>query len=168
MRLWLALTGTFAVLGLAGQIWVYHLVLDPLATGVWPLDTRWQGYGPEHVRELLRSEALPGLQASLMKLRFLDTVFPLALGAFLAGLAWQGAAGLHPWSRMTTVLPAAGYVLMDLSENALLRDVLRAGPEGASYETMVLASQFTITKFVLLLSAAALIVGLMVKGRGKA
>ena len=80
----------------------------------------------------------------------LDTAYPVLLGALLAGLLWRlGRPRLAP-------LPLL-YTAADLWENARVRAMIAAGPEGVTPEMAAGASAVTQGKYALLVMALALL-----------
>ena len=142
------------------MFWLVVTVLKPEAGGLAPFDERFLGYSLAETRLYLQDLSSTGRAVYLLELRLLDSVFPVVFALLLGHLAMQLGAALHPWSRLVLVIPAAGYAMMDLGENALVAGLLRAGPQGVTGDMVDLASQFTVTKWVLLAVSVALLLGL--------
>lgn len=156
---------TFVTAGLyAALAWVSVTGLLPAAGDLAPFDMRLTGYSVEDARAYLEALSTAGRDLYLGTVRQLDTAFPVVFGAWLAALVWRTARGMMTWSRLVLTLPAWGYAVMDLCENALVADLLRAGAEGFDPQIAVLASEFTVTKYALLVLSALVPVGLWLRG----
>lgn len=139
------------------MMWLSWTVLKPQTGGLAPFDTRVLGYTLAEAQEYLTHLDDTGRAIYLVEMRLLDTAFPIVFACLMGWIAMQLASWVHPWSRLMLVLPAAGYAVMDLCENALVAKLLRAGADGINLEMVSLASQFTVTKWVLLLVSWALL-----------
>ena len=146
-------------------VWLTVTRLMPESGGLMPLDGRLLGYTPVDVLAFLDALSDEGRAVYLGPVRSVDTAFPLALGLWIAALIWRRTRGLFAWSRIVMMLPAGGYTLMDLCENALVADLLRAGAGGLDVGTARLASEFTITKYAMLGIALGVIVAVLLGGR---
>lgn len=146
------LLAALSVASFGALVWYSVMVLKPSAGGLLPFDERVLGYTFDDAKAYLTALSNGGRAVYLVEVRILDTVFPIFLALYLGYLAMHLAGDwMHPWSRMILVLPAAGYVLMDLCENALVAEILRAGPQGITTDMVALASEFTVTKWFLVL-----------------
>lgn len=145
--------------------WLSWTVLTPQTGGLAPFDTRVLGYTLADAQDYLIHLGDAGRAVYLVEMRLLDTAFPMAFACLMGWLAMQLAEWVHPWSRLMLVLPAAGYALMDLCENALVANLLRAGAEGIDGDMVSLASEFTVTKWVLLFITWALLAVLWTQRR---
>lgn len=170
MRLALPILAALAATLLAAMGWLTLTVLQPHAGGLPPLDARILGYTPEQALGYLGTLDGTGRSVYLLEMRLLDTLFPPVL-AMVAGLAVLALTrGMNLWSRVVLLVPVAGYMVMDLCENALIGELLRAGVDGFDAATAQLASEFTVTKWVLLGISLAML-GILViralrRGRG--
>ncbi len=149
------------------MIWLVATVLKPHADGLATFDERVFGYTLLDARAYLDALDSVGRATYLVEIRALDSVFPVVFAMLLGHLTMRCAAWMHPWSRMILVLPAAGYAIMDLGENALVAGLLHAGSDGVSADMVSLASEFTITKWVLLLISLVLLAVLWLVARRK-
>lgn len=141
---------TLAVYGaLAG---VAGARLAALAEGLWPFDLRAQGYGLAEARAYLMALPPEGVALYLGPVRWLDTAFPLLMGLTLVW--WMrplaGAFGA------VCLAAALAYVALDLGENAVVADLLRAGPFGIEPARVAAASALTQAKFAAFALAAVL------------
>ncbi|SMX30175.1 hypothetical protein TRP8649_04317 [Pelagimonas phthalicica] len=139
------------------MLWLVHSVLKPAAQGLAPFDERGLGYSLDDAQTYLSTLDSTGKALYLVELRLLDSAFPVVLALLLGHLIMNQAANMHPWSRLVLVIPAAGYAMMDLCENALVAGLLRAGADGITPEMVARASQFTVSKWVLLLISLGLL-----------
>lgn len=145
----------FAVM--SGYIW-FRVV--PEAGGQLPFDFRYLGYDLKAVREYLEALSGTGRAVYLLEVRWLDTAFAVVLGLLLAGGAWALCAGLAVWRKLLACVPAAAFAGLDLMENALVAELLRAGPVRYSADMAGLASDVTVFKFVFLVSALTVVLGI--------
>lgn len=139
------------------MVWIVHSALKPAAGGLPPFDERVLGYDLEQAQAYLNALDSTGKALYLVELRLLDSAFPVVFALLLGHLIMSQAANMHPWSRLVLVIPAAGYAMMDLCENALVAGLLRAGADGTTPEMVARASQFTVSKWVLLLISLVLL-----------
>lgn len=135
--------------------WLHRTWLDT-ARGP-SFDTRFGGYDLAAAQAYLTDLGAAGLGVYAGSAARLDTVFPLLLGLVLGAAVWRLTRRFNQWSRLVLLLVPAGYVVMDLAENALVQEMLAQGPAALDPHTVSLASRFTMTKFVLLAASAALI-----------
>ncbi|MDU8910382.1 hypothetical protein [Aestuariicoccus sp. MJ-SS9] len=161
------ISAALAAAALALMLWHSHAVLIPEAGGLTPFDSRVPGYSPEEAGAYLAALSDRGRAFYLLEMRWLDTLFPVAFsvaaGAGLMALA-KGWAG---WTRLALLAPVAGYLAVDLAENALVADLLRAGMTGFDPVTAIRASQFTVTKYALL-GTIALTIMMLWRRQGRA
>lgn len=149
----------------ATMTWYTWTVLKPFAQGLPPFDMRVLGYSEAATRQYLEAMESPARAFYLLEMRMLDTLFPLALAGFCGTVILLLTRGWHAWSRLMLLLPVAGYAVMDLAENSLTRALVRAGAERFDVTLAMRASQFTISKFVLLLASVLLILWLWRRAR---
>ncbi len=142
-------------------VWMQIFQVKPHAGGNLPLDLRLLGYTPDDARAFLQHLDPMGRMIYQNQVRWVDTVFPVLLAFVLGRMTFLTSFQFHLWSRVVLLVPIAGYVVMDLCENALIQELLRAGMADFSQETALLASQFTTTKFVLLSVSIALVLWLV-------
>lgn len=133
-----------------------------------PLDLRVFGYTPDEARAYLEALDATGRAAYLIQMRALDTVFPPVLAGLLGLMLLSLTAGFYQWSRVVLLVPIGGYVVMDLCENALVAHLLNAGPAGFDVATARLASEFTVTKWMLLTASALLVSGVFLREKLRA
>jgi len=122
----------------AGVIW-----LRPEG-GFPPLDARLIGYRPDAVEGWLAGLTDRGRVLLLGPFRWADTIFPLLLGATLALAAFM-------LDRRWLAALALIYIALDLSENAAIAAVLRAGPDGLDPAMVGRASGLTVSKWAVIL-----------------
>lgn len=121
-----------------------------------PFDTRVLGYSLDEAQSYLANLRLDQVELYLGKVRLLDTAFPVLFFFWLLLMTWVLTEGIHPWSRMMLLMPAGGYLLMDLGENALVAEMLRSGVAVAP-EIVSMASAYTVSKFILFTISVAVI-----------
>lgn len=146
--LWTLAAATLAVY--AALIWIGVTRLLPAAGGQPPFDLRIQGYGETEARAYLLALTDEGRRLWFGPIRWLDTVFPLLMGTLLAALIWRLG---RPW---LAPVPFA-YTAADLWENARVREMIVAGPDGLSPAMAEGASAVTQGKFALLAMSVALL-----------
>lgn len=142
-------------------VWMLVFQVKPHAGGNLPLDLRLLGYTPDDARAFLQHLDPMGRMIYQNQVRWVDTVFPVLLAFVLGRMTFLTSFQFHLWSRVVLLVPVAGYVVMDLCENALIQELLRSEMADFSQETANLASQFTTTKFVLLSVSVALVLWLV-------
>lgn len=144
----LARTPILVATGLAMLLLGAGFALVQPALGGTLLDTL---HSPEAARDLIADLAPAQNRAHLWTTLLLDTAYPLAYGAFFAGLIWRLGG------RRASLLPVAA-MMADLFENALQAAALAGwtAPLGAK---MVL----TPLKFGLLAVSLLVIMGLLVR-----
>lgn len=132
----------------------YGRSLEAMAGGLPPFDLRALGYGLEQVRRYLDALSPAGVALYLGPVRWADTVFPVLMG--LTFLWWMrplaGLAGLVGGAA------AVFYVALDLSENAAVAVMLRAGSDEVVAGQVTLASTLTQAKFAAFALAVVLTV----------
>lgn len=129
-----------------------------------PFDTAWRGYDQGHAAAYLAALDPYARAIYAGPFRVIDTLFPILLAAFLA-LALHGRTrgwGLVP--QLLLLIFPGGYLVMDLTENALVAQIVGAGAEGLDAKVVALASGFTITKYVLLGATLAALAAAFVLG----
>lgn len=128
----------------AVMVGVYVRPLIDLAGGAQPFDLRIQGYDWSEARSYLRALPPEGYRIAENEIRFLDTVFPILFGVWMAWLMrpFKGVFG------MVCVMAAMSYVALDLGENAFVGRLLHAGPDWAAAGDVIRASAMTQGKFV--------------------
>lgn len=134
----------------AALIWIGVTRLMPEAGGQPPFDLRVTGYDVAEARAYLEALTDAGRRLWTGPIRWLDTVFPLLTGALVAALIWRLG---RPW---LAPVPFA-YTAADLWENARVREMIAAGPEGVTPDMVEGASAVTQGKFALLAMSVALL-----------
>ncbi|TMM55330.1 hypothetical protein [Sulfitobacter sabulilitoris] len=140
-------TGIMAVLCFAYLAWLSRTVLTP-APGLAPFDAHLTGYTMAQARDYLAAISPHATLIYLGTFRLWDTVFPVLAAFTLGGVTWVQARGLRQWVRLIALLAPAGYLLMDLAENALVAELLLSGAD-ATGTAILRASQFTVVKWAL-------------------
>lgn len=130
--------------------WMLFFQVKPHAGGAMPLDMRVFGYSADEAFGFLENLDPVGRAVYLNQVHWVDMIFPVLLTLFLGRWTFLGSRNLHLWSRVVLLVPIAGYLVMDLCENALVHELLLAGASEFHEATALLASRFTSTKFVLL------------------
>ncbi|MDJ0822919.1 MAG: hypothetical protein QNJ09_14050 [Paracoccaceae bacterium] len=148
----------------AVMAWEVYYILKPAAEGLAPFDMRPMGYTVADVYDYLSRISERGRAVYLVEMRLLGWVFPLLLALLMAAVLWHLARSWHVWSRMLLLMPIAGYMVMDLCENALVGELLRSGADEFDPRTAMLASEFTVTKSALIVVSVILLVGFWARG----
>ncbi|MEP2532014.1 hypothetical protein [Shimia sp.] len=125
--------------------------------GLMPFDLRFFGYTYFEATAYLA--ALPEASARFYTgpMRVIDTVFPALLGLWLGWALWGATRKIHAWSRVILMIVPASFILMDLAENALVGEMVDLGPTRIDDKLVALASSYTISKYVVLVVAFALL-----------
>ena len=158
-RLLAPLAALVAALGLV-MAWLVLWHLMPAAGGQLPFDFRQFGYDLRAVREYLEALDGTGRAVYLVEMRWVDGAFAVALGLLLGLLTLRVSAGWPAWRRGLFLLPALGFAALDLREDALVAELLRAGPLRYSADVAALASDVTLFKHVFLALAVLGILGI--------
>lgn len=148
-----------------------HLMLG--AERLWPFDMRVLGYSQADAKAYLSLLSPEQGQFYIGTLRRIDTAFPMLLGLWMGTCLWATTGNLHPWSRVILLVVPASYTVMDLCENALVADLVQGFQTWPNPELVALASSYTVTKFVTLAVALALVAAMAIRhlgsaGRGRA
>ena len=138
--------------------WYVITSLMPGAGGLLPFDLRPLGYDVDAVRSYLTALSGTGRAVYLLEIRWLDTAFPIALGMLVAATIWEVTRNQRSFVRCLLCLPAFGYTVLDLLENMLVADLVRAGAERFSPGVVALASLATMLKSAFLISALCVLV----------
>ncbi|MEQ9694722.1 hypothetical protein [Shimia sp. SDUM112013] len=141
-----------------------HLLLGP--DNLPPFDLRVLGY--TFLDALNYLELLTEEQAAFYtgRLRQLDTVFPVLMGLLMGMGLWAVTSAMHPWSRLILLVVPSSYAVMDLCENALIAEMVAQGPETLDRDLVTLASTYTMSKYVTLFVAFALLLAMIVRHFG--
>ena len=134
----------------AALVWVGVVRAMREAGGLRPFDLRSLGYDHAAAEAYLAALTESGRALFLGPVAVLDTAYPVLLGALLAGLLWRLG---RPWLAPLPFL----YTAADLWENARVRAMIAAGPEGVTPEMVAGASAVTQGKYALLVMALALL-----------
>ncbi len=132
-----------------------------------PFDLRLLGYSYFEATFYLEHLSARAVALYAGPLRVLDTVFPALMGLWLGWALWGLTRNVHAWSRVILMVVPGGYVIMDLAENALISEMLHHGAGAISGELVALASSYTVTKFLTLFVAFALLSVMIVFNVGK-
>ncbi|MDA7430023.1 hypothetical protein PGB28_16275 [Primorskyibacter aestuariivivens] len=154
--------GTAALFAAMGAISWVHLMPD----GALILDARWTGYTASDVATYFMALGPLGISKYAGPLHVLDTVFPAMLAITLAACVLRASRPWRQWTRLLLLVAPAGYAVIDYGENALVAELLRNWQGPLDPATVMLASRFTVTKYVLLGATVAIWLGLML-GRRK-
>ena len=130
-------------------------------------DARILGYGLTEAREYLGALDPDQRQSYLGLYRWLDTAFPFAFTCFLAAMFWRASAGWKAGTRLLLLLMPGSYLVMDLAENALVAELLMTPHSDLRAGAVVLASRFTVTKYVTLTITVLALAALGVLRRGR-
>tara|TARA_R110002049_G_scaffold140930_6_gene302344 strand:+ start:1452 stop:1967 length:516 start_codon:yes stop_codon:yes gene_type:complete len=144
----------FVALAVMSKFW-----LEP--DGLIVFDSRLRGYDPAAARAYLAALSADQRALYLGAFRVLDTVFPIVLAGTLAGVIWRGAGVRLAMVRVLALLMPGVYLMLDLTENALVAVILRGQATDA---TIVLASALTQGKWLVLAVAMLLAVWAMRRG----
>lgn len=131
--------------------------------GLRPFDLRILGYTYADATTYIA--LLTPDQAALYvgPLRMLDTVFPILFGLWMGWVQWGITRNIHPWSRVIMLIAPAGFVMMDLAENALIAEMVQTTADTLSEELVLRASSYTISKYVTLAGALLALAALGVR-----
>lgn len=143
-------------LGLFGVL-VYLSYGQLMAGGQTVFDDQIAGYSVEQARPYLAALSEAQRQTYLGLFRWLDTGLPLFLALSLGLFIWREAGRVGAPLRSLMAASPLVYMVLDLIENALVADLLRAGPEVAD-AAIRQASMVTVAKFATL--GAAVLVAL--------
>lgn len=142
-----------AVLGF-GLLFVLSEVYLGMGEGL--LDGRLGGYSVADVSAYLGRLTPDARAFYLGTFRGMDTVIPLLIAVALAAIIWSFSG------RMLRVLAALPffYLGFDWYENALIAQIITAGPKGLDADLIARASLMTSTKWLfMLVSLAAAVLG---------
>ena len=84
----------------------------------------------------------------------LDTLYPLAYGSLLAGLAWRFAGTLRGW----LCAPAIAGMLVDFVENGVQAIALAGAPGGLALKTLLTPLKFGLIGLAVLIAATLLVI----------
>ncbi len=158
IALTLVTLGTYGVLvGLE----MTHLVLG--AERLQPFGLRILGYSQADAEAYLSLLNAEQVQLHTGLLRKIDTAFPMLFGLWLGCCLWAVTHSLHPWSRVILLVVPTSYTVMDLCENALVSELVRGFQSPPGPTLVALASSYTVTKFVTLFVAFALVLAMMIQ-----
>jgi hypothetical protein len=139
----------------AMQIWTLpHLTA---LAGAAPFDLRLSGYSLAEARSLLTAYGPAGRAYYTDVQQRLDMIFPLVFGLMLI----LGLRQLAPRRAALVVLPIL-FIAADYAENALLRRVLRAGPDNLGVTVLHWASLATQIKFAALVASVVVLAAFLV------
>jgi hypothetical protein len=142
----------FALRRIAGwvAVWAYLVMgaiiyfrVIPGAAWHWPPDFHLLGYDAESIAPFLSAISDPARDGYLRVLSLYDRVFIVALALWMALLAWRGS-GLRYFVAGLAVV----YAGVDLTENKMLLDVMRADAPTAAMISA--AHHLTMAKFAAL------------------
>lgn len=152
---------TFVTYGALVAVGATNLALGE--KGLLPFDLRLLGYSQGEAEAYLGllTQAQADLYTGL--LRRIDTAFPMLMGLWMGGCLWGLTRHLHPWSRVILLVVPASYTVMDLCENALVSELVRGFANRPDPGLVALASSYTITKFVTLFVAFALLLAMILR-----
>ncbi len=147
---------TFVIAAIVFQLWAFTMVPEAkifFSNPPMP-DVRVGGYSPAEIRWLLVKIGEQGRTTYLVAQKKIDLVIPaLGMGMFVMSI-WALADGLivrgRRWSsRRSFGLACAGFIngIFDYSENALVAQAMRAGPDAFDPARIELASICTMLKF---------------------
>jgi ABC-type amino acid transport system permease subunit len=128
------------------------LPLQAMAQGLAPFDLRPLGYDLEAARAFLNALSPEAVALYLGPVARADTVFPILMG--LTFLWWMRPATTAFGAVAATA--ALAYVALDLLENRVVAEMLRAGPYGVDAGMVRAASNLTMAKFAAFALAAVL------------
>ena len=151
------LTFTSAV-GFGALVVVYEIYLS---AGDGLLDVRLIGYDVGAVTNYLELLSNEARAFYLGPFRTLDTIVPPLLALTFIALIWS--LGQKFW-RVTVIFPLI-YVFADLRENALVGQILRAGPKNLDGDMISSASDMTQLKWLFTVLSLAVVLWLWRKGR---
>lgn len=141
---WIVLLAMFAA-WLAMTLWTAPKI-EAMSGGLRLLDMRFTGYSFAEAQDFVAAIGEEGVALYLGPQLWLDMIFPPLLGAVLfLFYRW-----LFPgWAGVVIGTLSLTFVLVDYLENLALLSILRAGPNYMTPEMVVMANQWTITKWSL-------------------
>jgi hypothetical protein len=157
-------TKTLAILTFASALGFGALVAlseTYLSAGYGLLDVRLIGYDVGAVTNYLELLSNEARAFYLGPFRTLDTIVPPLLALTFIALIWS--LGQKFW-RVTVIFPLI-YVFADLRENALVGQILRAGPENLDGDMISSASDMTQLKWLFTVLSLAVVLWLWRKWR---
>lgn len=155
---------TFATYGML--VWVGATYLTLGEEGLRPFDLRVLGYTAAESQRYIALLTPEQVEIYTRVLRKIDTVFPLLLALWIGWCLWGLTRSLHSWSRVILLVVPASYAVMNYCENALVADMMQQGAGGLEASTVALASSYTVSKFVMLSVAFALLLVMMIRNAG--
>lgn len=159
------LAAILAALALVGMIIVTKGWLEPAGLPI--LDMRFSGYDLEAVQAYLSSLGAEGRSFYTGVYHRLDTAFLILTTFMLGGVIWLHTPHLNSAIRLLLLTVPAGYLMLDLGENALVGALL-ADQYVVSQSVVTNASQLTQAKWLMLLAGVLLALGSWWIGRGTA
>ena len=158
-------TAVLSAASFAYLSWLSTAHLSP-GEGLKPFDSRVLGYTPDQARLYLSALSPEATSLYLSQVRLWDTLFPALFAFTLGGVIWTRAAGLRPWVRLMVRILPASYVVMDYAENALVAEMLRAGPTSTDAQ-IAQASRYTVIKWGLAAVSVLLVLWALFWHRGR-
>lgn len=129
-------------------------------------DSRFGGYSLTEAQRYLEALGAEGRLLYLGIYRWLDTLFPVLTTLALGGVIWLNTALFNSAIRLLLLCAPIAYVMLDLGENALVAELLRA--DFISNQSVVdRASQLTQAKWLMLMASSLLAAGSWWIGRRK-
>lgn len=134
-----------AVLCLVALVIISKLWIAP--AGMVIFDSRLAGYAPADARVFLDTITPAQTQTYLGLFRRLDTAFPILLTVSFLGTIWLNTGAEKPRMRVMALLGPVAYLALNLSENALVAQILSTGSI-VGEETILRASTYTQAKWM--------------------
>jgi hypothetical protein len=137
-------------------------LISSMAGGLVPFDMRPGGYTHVQAQVFLTALSAEGAQFYLNVQQLLDAAYPAALAIVLTFGALGMAAGRSKWLGRIAAIAAVGGAAFDYLENAAVKVLLLAGPDGISAEAVSRASRWTLYKSVLTTVSMTIILILLI------
>jgi len=158
-RFWITFAAMLVAWG-AMNLWSVPRI-EAITGGLRLLDMRFTGYSFADAQDFVAALGEEGAALYLGPQIWLDMIFPPLLGAVL----FMSYRWLFP-GRVGVVIGTLSltFVLVDYLENLALLTILRAGPNSMTPEMVVMANQWTVTKWSLALAGLlALVFGVAIR-----
>jgi len=129
--------------------------IDAAARGLTLFDNRRTGYSFKDASEFISALSDDGKAIYLGIQKYLDTLFPILMAISLPWALWMlTTSWAKPYRYFICAVAFIGP-MCDLMENASVRVMLHAGPDGLTEQMVATASRWSVTKWTLDLVAMA-------------
>jgi len=156
---WLLFALMIAVYGAMG-VWSLPKIAA-LSGGLVPFDLHLTGYSFDQAKIFLTALPPNGVLFYLNVQQMLDAAFPAMLAVVLAVGALGLAARRAKWLGVLAAGTAVFGAMFDTLENAAVRNMLLAGPDGVTGAMVARASQWTVLKSLFTTVALSIVLMLL-------